>query len=57
MSLTKRWIDEQTMMGNDPLNDNHEDFVDDVHQYEVWCRQIKEVEEHPYDDGENLDIE
>jgi|TARA_B110000503_G_scaffold141477_2_gene235165 hypothetical protein len=26
MSLTKRWIEEQIMMGNDPL---HVDFVDD----------------------------
>lgn len=37
MSLTKRWIEEEMMKGNDPLHEQHEDFVDDTYQYEEWC--------------------
>lgn len=37
MSLTKRWIENQKMMGNDPLHEDHEDFVDEDYQYREWC--------------------
>jgi len=43
MSLIKRYIESEKLKGNDPLHEDHEDFIDDVYQYEKyqkdeqWC--------------------
>lgn len=57
MSLTKRWIEEQKMMGNDPLHEDHEDFVDEDYQYREWCYYSNLPSPDMYDDGEEKDIE
>ena len=57
MSLTKRWIEQEKMMGNDPLHEDHEDFVDEDYQYREWCNYSNLPSPDMYDDGEPQDIE
>ena len=57
MSLTKRWIEQEKMMGNDPLREDHEDFVDEDYQYREWCNYSNLPSPSAYDDGEDHDIE
>jgi hypothetical protein len=38
MSKIKRWIESENLKGNDPLHEDHEDFIDDVYQYEEYKR-------------------
>lgn len=52
MSLTKRWIESEKMKGNDPLNEDHEDFIDDVYQYEQWCHYSGMPSPSAYEDSE-----
>ena len=56
MSLTKRWIEDLQMQGDDPLT-SHEDFVDMDYQYEEWCHYSNLPSPSAYDDGEEQDIE
>ena len=37
MSRIKRYIDDLKMRGQDPLNEDHEDFVDDSYWYNLYC--------------------
>lgn len=37
MSRIKRYIDDLKMKGQDPLNEDHEDFVDDAYWYNKYC--------------------
>lgn len=37
MSKTKQYIDQLKQKGADPLNENHEDFVDDAYWYDKYC--------------------
>lgn len=37
MSLTKRWIDDEKSKGNDPLNEEHDDMLDDEYWYNDYC--------------------
>ncbi len=36
MSLTKRWIEEEKLKGNDVLHPDNQQS-DDEYQYEEWC--------------------
>jgi len=57
MSLTKRWIDDKKLKGNDPLHETHEDFVDDEYQYEEWCHYSGLPSPEMYNDEEDYDVE
>jgi len=57
MGLTKRWIESEKMKGNNPLNEDHEDFVDDVYWYEQYCHYSGLPSTEAYDDGEIIDDE
>lgn len=57
MGLTKRWIEKQKMMGNDPLHEDYEDFEDEDYQYRECCYYSNLSSHDMYDDGEEQDIE
>lgn len=50
MSLTKRWIESEKMKGNDPLHQDHEDFVDSDYQYREWCHYSNLPSPDSYED-------
>ena len=55
MSNIKRWIEDEITKGNDPLNQSHEDFIDDSYQYGEWCHYSNMPSPNAYDNTEGAD--
>jgi len=53
MSLIKRYIESEKLKGNDPLHEDHEDFIDD----DYWCHYAGMPSPSFYDDPEAGDVE
>jgi hypothetical protein len=62
MSMIKRWIDQQKDEGNDPFDNQDENFSDDEFRYDEWCHYSALPSPTYYngsdfDDAENEDVE